>query len=135
MSKAETEAEIPDWVVYPEEEWSEITPAQAGFDEEKFNALIATKVKGAIFEGEVHEGNEWGAVLTRGGYRVQAWGDPDYRFQTASVAKAFTRVLIGLAEQEGLIDPDEVIWKRWTGEGQLSHPHKYLDQGHHRTLT
>ena len=29
--------EIPDWVIYPQEKWVQITPAQAGFDPVKFN--------------------------------------------------------------------------------------------------
>jgi CubicO group peptidase (beta-lactamase class C family) len=44
-------------------------------------------------------------------------------------------VLIGLAAEDGLLDPDEPINRSWTGEGQLSHPHKYLDRGHHVNLT
>jgi len=32
MSKAKKESGVPDWVIYPEEEWIEITPAQTGFD-------------------------------------------------------------------------------------------------------
>jgi CubicO group peptidase (beta-lactamase class C family) len=43
--------------------------------------------------------------------------------------------LLGLAVQDGLLDPDEPIQRYWTGEGLLSHPHKYLDQGHHQSLT
>ena len=52
-----------------------------------------------------------GAVLTRGGYLVWIWGNPAYKYQTASVGKAFSRVLIGLAVEEGLIQPDDVIGK------------------------
>ena len=44
-------------------------------------------------------------------------------------------VLLGLAVAEGLVDPDRPINERWTGEGQLSHPHKYLDRGHYKNLT
>ncbi len=33
---------VPDWVVYPEEEWLKITPLQAGFDEAKFNESFPT---------------------------------------------------------------------------------------------
>ena len=55
-------------------------------------------------------------MLTRGGYLVRAWGNPVYCYQTASVGKAFSRALIGLAVREGLIDPDEVVRKTWTGE-------------------
>ena len=92
-------------------------------------------MKGAAFGGEVHKGSNWGAVLTRGGHLLHTWGDGDYRFQSASLGKAFTFALVGFAVEDGLIGPDDLIHKTWTGEGQLSHPHKYLDQGHHKTLT
>ena len=53
--------EIPDWVVYPQEKWVQITPVQAGFDAVKFNSIVGdTEIKGAKWEGEVHEEKEWG---------------------------------------------------------------------------
>ncbi len=108
--------EIPDWVVYPQEKWVQITPVQAGFDAVKFNSIVGdTEIKGAKWEGEVHEEKEWGAVLTRGGYLVWVWGNSTYKYQTASVGKAFSRALVGLAVEAGLIQPDDVIWKTWTG--------------------
>ena len=74
-------AEIPDWVIYPQEKWVQITPAQAGFDAVKFNSIVGdSQVKGARWEGEVHEEKEWGAVLTRGGYLVWVWGNPAYKY-------------------------------------------------------
>ena len=30
-------------------------------------------MKGAAWEGEVHKGNDWGTVFTRGGYLVHSW--------------------------------------------------------------
>ena len=66
---------------------------------------------------------------------MHAWGDRHYRFQTASMGKAFMWVLIGFATEDGILDPDEPIHRTWTGEGELSHPHKTLNRGHHRTLT
>ncbi len=38
MDAAHTE--IPAWVVYPQEQWLEATPAQAGFDADKFTAVV-----------------------------------------------------------------------------------------------
>ena len=128
--------EIPEWVVYPKEAWIEISPGEAGLDVTQWKAFLAEReVKGAAWEGEVHDGNNWGTVFTRGGYLVHAWGDPQYRFQTASVGKAFNRAIFGLAVEAGLVRPDGLINKTWTGEGLLSHPHKYLDAGHHKKLT
>ena len=127
---------VPDWVTYPEEEWVTISPAEAGLDAGGFERFLSgLDVRGASFAGEDHGGTKWGVVLTRGGYLVQTWGDRHYRFQTASVGKAFAFALVGLAVADGLIEPDDLISETWTGRGELSHPHKYLDEGHHRTLT
>ena len=131
-----TEVAIPDWVTYPKEAFQRITPAEAGLDADRFERLVCgAKIEGAEWEGEVHEGNDWGVVLARGGYLVQTWGDQDYAYQTASVAKTFTRAALGLAVRDGLIHEDDPICQTWTGEGQLSHPHKHLNEGHHPKLT
>ena len=57
--------EIPDWVIYPQEKWVQITPGQAGFDPVKFELDCPgdSQVKGARWEGEVHEEKEWGQSL------------------------------------------------------------------------
>ncbi len=128
--------EIPDWVTFPEDEWVEITPEEAGLDREKFQRFLASmNVKGADFGGEDHTGEKFGAVITRGGYLVHTWGNGEYKYQTASTGKAFTYALLGLAVQEGMVQADDLISDTWTGDGQLSHPHKQLDQGHHTKLT
>ncbi len=133
---AETNVEVPDWVVYPGEEWTEISPEEAGLDAERFAAFLGgLDARGASFGGEDHSGGRWGAMLTRGGYLLHSWGDRHYRHQTASTGKALMWALLGFAVEDGLLDPDSPIQHSWTGEGQLSHRHKYLSEGHHRTLT
>ena len=128
--------DVPNWVTYPDHDWLTITPEEAGLDPVKYAAwLEGLQVTGASFGGEDHSRNRYGAVFTRGGYLVQAWGDRQYQHQTASVGKALTWVVLGVAVEDGLLDPDEPIHKSWTGEGALSHPHKYLTEGHHETLT
>ena len=128
--------DIPDWVTYPEEDWVPISPEQAGLDPAAFRRFIdGLDPKGSDFGGEDHTGNKWGAVLTRGGYLVHEWGDRHYRFQTASVGKGFVRAIFGLAVEEGMVKPDDLIKDTWTGEGLLSHPHKHLNEGHHNKLT
>jgi len=128
--------ELPAWVTFPEDDWVQITSEEAGLDPDKFEAFITSlKVKGASFGGEDHSGNKYGVVITRGGYLVHARGDRYYRHHTASVGKAFMWAVLGWSVKDGLINPDEPINKYWTGEGQLSHPHKYLNQGHHENLT
>jgi CubicO group peptidase (beta-lactamase class C family) len=129
-------AGLPDWVTFPGEEWEPIALDAAGLDAAGFRAFLGTlNTRGANFGGEDHTGDKWGAVLTRGGHLLHTWGDPTYRFQTASTGKALLFALVGLAAADGLIDPNEPINRSWTGEGQLSHRHKYLTEGHHRGLT
>ena len=126
---------LPEWVTFPDDDWVRITAEQAGLDPVKFAAFIAgSDVTGASFGGEDHSGNQYGAVITRGGYLLHTWGDPNYRHHTASVGKAFMWAILGFAVADGRIDPDEPIHKYWTGEGQLSHPHKHLNRGHHEEL-
>ena len=127
---------IPDWVTFPEADWTDITPAQAGLEVDAYHEFIGGLAPtGASFGGEDHSGNKWGVAVTRGGHMLKTWGDPSYRFQTASVGKAFARALFGLAVQEGMVEGTDLISLTWTGEDELSHPHKYLTEGYHKTLT
>jgi CubicO group peptidase (beta-lactamase class C family) len=134
------QAEVPAWVAYPDEEWRTLTPQEAGVrDVEAWNRWVeATKKssRGASFQGEDHSGVQWGVAITRGGYLIQSFGDPDYKFQTASLGKCFTMACLQLAIDEGLIkSADDSIKDYWTGEGQLNAKHKYLDEGFHVFLT
>ena len=129
-------SDIPDWVTYPGEDWATISPKEAGLDADALGQNLAgLEVREASFSGEDHSGNRWGSVITRGGYLLHSWGDRNFRFQTASTGKTFMWVLLGLAAKDGLLDPDQPVNRVWTGAGQLSHPHKHLDRGYHRTLT
>ena len=74
---------IPNWVIYPEEDWVSITPEDAGLDEDRFHKFIgALDLRGAAFGGEDHSDLNWGTVITRGGYLLHEWGNRSYRFQT-----------------------------------------------------
>lgn len=127
---------LPSWLTFPGAEWQRITPAEAGLDPEAFAAAVAAvPVEAAGWGGTRPGSQEYGAVLVRGGYLVHTWGDPTFKTPSASLGKCLTRVLVGLAAEAGLMDPDEPIWHTWTGAGELSHPHKHLDVGHHRDLT
>ncbi len=132
--------DVPDWVVYPDEEWQTISPEEAGIEDldawDRWVEAAKEKAKGASFQGEDHTGDKWGVAITRGGYLVQAFGDPDYKYQTASLGKAFNRACVQLAVDEGLIpSADALIKDYWTGEGELNSPHKYLNAGHHNSLS
>jgi CubicO group peptidase (beta-lactamase class C family) len=127
---------LPDWLTFPGEQWDPITPRQAGLHPEAFAAAVAAvKVQAGGWGGTTPGPQEYGAALTRGGYLVQTWGDPTFKTPSASLGKCLTRALLGLTVEAGLVDPEEPIRHTWTGAGQLSHPHKHLDTGQHRSLT
>ena len=122
---------------FPGKEWQYVTPDKAGIDSIRWKLWNATqKPQGSSKFGEKHPDNQWGVVLAKNGSIVKTWGDPDYLYQSASVGKAFTKIALQLAIDEGLIGSEnDLVMDYWTGENQLSAPHKYLNQGHHRTLT
>ncbi len=135
-TSSNAEPALPDWLVFPGRQWEKISPVEAGFDVEKLDKIFAdARIGPGGYGGTNPRENEWGAVVTRGGYLVYAFGDPEYRHQTASLGKCFTRLLVGVAVDDGLIRPDDLISRTWTGRGDLSHSHKYLDAGYHRSLT
>lgn len=106
---------------FPGTEWERKTPSEVGFDEEALQKLIP-KVG-------------TGGVIIRHGYLVASWGNIRTAVQTASMGKTFTGTCLGLAVDRGMVKLDDPVWKTWTGEGELSHPHKYLNFGHHRKVT
>ena len=124
-------------VEFPGNEWLPADDlASLGIDPAKWNSFQSSlNLRGASWEGEDHTGDQWGVVVTCRGRLIGEWGDPGYTFQTASVGKAFTWAAFGLAQDAGLVSPDDLVGDTWTGEGELSHEHKYLDRGHHRKLT
>jgi CubicO group peptidase (beta-lactamase class C family) len=107
--------------IYPADEWQTRTPEELGFDAEALDAILPK--------------NGIGGAIVRSGYLVATWGDPDKAFQTASLGKSVTTTMLGLAVDAGLIKLDDPVHKTWTGEGELSHPYKYLNQGHHKDVT
>ena len=128
---------VPDWIVYPGDEWARLSPAEAGLREPAFSDLVGSHApRPSTFWGERHAADEFGAVLTRGGYVVVTWGDwRGFRYQSASVGKAFTLAVLGLAVERLGLNVAEPVWRTWTGTGQLSHPHKYMDSEGHRAIT
>jgi CubicO group peptidase (beta-lactamase class C family) len=126
----------PSLCVFPETEWRTITPEQAGLDVARYQAVLArAQIRGGGWGGVPVSDGQWGAVLTRGGFVVQRWGNTKYLQQSASLGKCITRALFGLSVEAGLLKPDEPISKTWSGRGELSAPHKVLDVGLHRELT
>ena len=99
-------SQTPDWVAFPDKEWQTITPEAAGnHNLDAWNEWVKAMTKhtrGNSFQGEDHRGDRWGVTVTRGGYLIQTFGNPDYKFQTASLGKAFTITCLQLAIDEGL---------------------------------
>jgi hypothetical protein len=129
---------VPDWVVYPEEQWQTITPESAGLDVSKWNDYLATvrqNAKGYPAGGQNPEG-KYGAVICRGGFLFAVIGDGDLKMNSASVGKAFNKIALQLAIDAGYIkNADNLIKDYWTGRGLMSHPFKEMDKGHHAGLT
>jgi len=128
---------IPDWVVFPDAEWLTLTPEDAGFRGLEWKKAVgACRPAPTNFWGERHAPEDFAAVLTRGGYLVQSWGRAkDYKYQSASVGKAFTHALVGLAVEKLKLNIDEPVCRTWTGAGEFSHAHKHFDNELHRDLT
>jgi CubicO group peptidase (beta-lactamase class C family) len=117
-----------------------VTPEEAGIRDvaawKRWVEATQQTAKGASFQGEDHRGNKWGVAITRGGYLIQTFGDPDYKYQTASGAKAFIQACLQLAIDKGLIkNGDALIKNHWIGKDQLNSRHKYMNEGHHNHLT
>jgi len=132
---AERPQQIPDWVAFPDDELRMITPEEGGLDARRFRAWARRQRPnlGVGYGGQRPRGG--GVVLARGGYLIRTWGDPDFKFQSASLGKMFTRMALQLALDEGRIrSVEDPVHEYWTGEGQLA-PHKVLTVGHHKDLT
>ena len=131
----EVSATVPDWAKYPKDQWHSASPAETGFDPSEFRAWVSLHDFAPDTVGGQNPGS-FGVVLARGGYIVATWGDPDFKFQTASAGKALTRMCVQLAVDQGYISSiRDPIKNYWTGEGMLNGEHKYLDTGYHDTLT
>ena len=120
-----TFAECPDWVNFPGKEWKPITPKEAGLNDHKFNTWVASRnPKFGVAAGGQKPGNG-GAVITRGGYILHTWGDPSFKYQTKSLGKIFTKLLVNLTVYKGLIKgADDLIKNYLTGDSQLNGKHK-----------
>jgi CubicO group peptidase (beta-lactamase class C family) len=121
----------------PTYEWEYRTPAEVGFDVDKWDEWVnSMTLTGHESWGQNPEGN-FGLVITKDGYIVAEFGDVDMTSQqSASVGKAFAGLTIQLAIDKGLLNSaDDPIQDYWTGEGELDHPDKYMNQGLHQEIT
>lgn len=96
-------AGVTDWVVYPEQDWQTITPAEAGLNVDKWNAWEARQKPSGNESWGQNPQHDFGVVVTRGGYLLKVFGNAACKIQSASVGKAFTSFALQLAIDEGLI--------------------------------
>jgi len=107
--------------VFPGKEWERKSPEELGFDPIALKKVIPTY--------------GIGGVIIRHGYVAASWGDPNLALQTASMGKAMTGTILGLAIDGGMVKLDDPVWKTWTGKGQLSNHYKDLDYGEQKNIT
>ena len=134
-SPASAQPKIPDWVHFPGNEWETIPLEDSGLDVAAFREWTGRQKPrlGKATGGQ--EPETGGVAIARAGYLLHSWGDPNFRYQSASLGKTFTRMALQLAVDEGLIgSADDPVMDYWTGDGLLE-AHKVLDRGHHRQLT
>ena len=120
----------PAWVNFPDRQWQTITPKAAGLDPEKFEQWLKSQKSEfrTAYGGQKPQAG--GVVITRGGYIIHTWGDPDFKYQSASLGKTFTRMALQLAVDKGLIKSQtDLVKDYWTGAGQLE-GHKVMTNGY-----
>lgn len=104
---------IPDWVVYPGEEWAWLNAKEAGLHPERWAEYISATPSPGGCGGDIHSDGRWGTCVQRGGYMLHCWGDPDYVFNSASAGKAFNGFVLQLAIDRGLVTGDEQVSDVW----------------------
>ncbi len=124
-------------LTFPEQAWERASREELGLDNAGWDEWFAAQNPSVSLKfGRRATLNEWGAVMVKDGFLVANWGDPDYQYQSASVGKAFTKLALALAIDQGLIRSDrDRVSLYWTGEGLLSSPDKAMNKGHHKTIT
>lgn len=125
----------PQWVSFPGERWQSITAEEAGLNVDKFNVWVKSQQPrfGTAYGGQ--KPGKGGVVIARGGYILHAWGDPDFKYQSASLGKTFTRMALQLAVDDGLIkSPNGLVRDYWPGAGLLA-PHKVMTRQHNAKVT
>ena len=123
-------AEVPQWVSFPGKQWETMTPQQAGLDTKKFNAWVRSRTPkfGRAYGGQ--KPGKGGVVIARGGFILHTWGDSDFKYQSASLGKTFTRMALQLAVDDGLIKShNDFVKDYWSGE-ELLPKHKVMTNGH-----
>ncbi|MAF10727.1 hypothetical protein CMK11_09765 [Candidatus Poribacteria bacterium] len=123
-------ASVPDWVHFPGQEWEKASPSEAGLDARRFEAWVAERDPAfrKAYGGQTPA--HGGVVIARGGYILHTWGDAEFRYQSASLAKTFTRMALQLAIDDGRVSSaDDLVATYWTGEATLE-DHKVMNTGH-----
>lgn len=101
VAETTTTTEAPDTRAWPAEEWASTTPEEAGIDPVALDALAA----------DADAADSQCLVVTRDGELVAEWNwdgtDPDEPRQSWSATKSVTATLVGIAQDDGLLDIDQ----------------------------
>jgi CubicO group peptidase (beta-lactamase class C family) len=98
--------------VYPDPDWATADPRELGFDSERLDALAT----------EAHAGGASCLLVVRHGRIAGEWywngTDESTQHQTFSILKSYTSTLVGIAQDDGLLDIDDPASKyipAWVG--------------------
>ena len=126
---------LPAWLTFPEQQWQRITPAEAGIETVAYDRLLSqSQISPKGWGGTQPDNTQWGDCHAQ-------WipgadlGRSDVQDSIRLARQVHYAAIIGISTERGRLKLDEPISKTWTGRGQLSHGHEYLDQGHHTHLT
>jgi len=123
--------------VCPTDEWEYRTPAEVGFDANKWNEWVNSMDLNGNTSWNQNPDREYGVVIVKDGYIIAEFGDPELiSVQSASVGKLMAGLTIQLAIDKGLLNAaTDPIMDYWTGEGELDDPSKYMNAGYHADIT
>lgn len=131
-------------------EWQQIKPEQAGFDSQRLQAAVTYAQRQAVTEpNDLHQvlldsytdrepnyrvlgptapREVASGIILKGGRIVTAWGDVERVDMTFSVVKSYLSSLVGLAEQQELIEDLHKPVFHWVQDGSF-------DSAHNRDIT
>jgi hypothetical protein len=158
-----SESVVPsDWTGFPGAEWTVLTPEEAGLDPgqwEEYRQAMHDGMGPASKLGEEHPDDlrfpesdprryRWGACVAFHGYLIgrddpndpggriaeSCWGNPHYRFNSASVGKAFVRMALQIAVDHKLVSGNDHITAVWPDDARGELAGRKIDCGPQSTL-
>ncbi|GGY06528.1 hypothetical protein GCM10007160_37610 [Litchfieldella qijiaojingensis] len=117
--------------------WENSTHSRVGISRATWNEWWSKQNPSASKKfGRQAKPGDFGAILVKNGYKIEEWGNIEYRYQSASVGKAFTKLVLQLSIDKRLIGSvHDLVSNYWTGLNFLDNPLKQLDYGAHRFIS